>query len=155
MAGRALGEIVMAAPATDIASKRPNIAKLILAALLLCQASVSRAADAQTDSRAHGLRLFEQHCAVCHAARGEQQRAPDLPALQALASEDILNALTLGSMSGMARNLSDAQKRDIAQSIGAHAQGSGVSGDADAMSNRCSRRQSLPRPTLKANWPPD
>lgn len=142
----------MAAPATDIASKRPNIAKLILAALLLCQASVSRAADAQTDSRAHGLRLFEQHCAVCHAARGEQQRAPDLPALQALASEDILNALTLGSMSGMARNLSDAQKRDIAQSIGAHAQGSGVSGDADAMSNRCSRRQSLPRPTLKANW---
>lgn len=130
---------------------RTPLSRLFLSALLawflLSHASIGLAANPHPD----GLRLFEQHCAICHANR-DGQRAPDLSALQALAPEDILNTLTLGSMSGIAQGLSDSDKRDIAQSISAQPAGSGTSGDAGAMSHRCSSNPALTNPSAGAMW---
>jgi polyvinyl alcohol dehydrogenase (cytochrome) len=102
--------------------------------------------------RAEGLRLFEERCATCHGNSSAGQRAPDLPILMKLPPEEILNALTIGSMSGLAQNLSDAEKRLIAESLSAQPSGTGANGDANSMSNRCSSNPPLADPSAGPIW---
>ncbi len=110
-----------------------------------------RAADAPL-AGSQGLSLFDQHCAICHASSGGGQRAPGLAALQALPPEDILNVLTLGSMSGLAQGLSDPEKRAIALAVSAQSPGAGTSGDASSMSHRCSSDPPLADPSVGPIW---
>ena len=73
---------------------------------------------------------------MCHVSSSGGQRAPDLSVLRKLPPEEIVNALTIGSMSGQAQGLSEAEKRMIAEAISTQAAGTGVSGDAKSMSNQ-------------------
>jgi polyvinyl alcohol dehydrogenase (cytochrome) len=99
-----------------------------------------------------GLRLFEQHCAICHVNARGGQRAPDRSALKKLPPEEILNALTIGSMSGQARGLSDVEKRSIAESLSSQAFGTGMASDATSMSNHCASNPRLADPFAGPIW---
>jgi len=69
-----------------------------------------------------------------------------------LPPDEIFNALTIGSMSGIARTLSDADKRVIAESVGAQTPGTASSGDSKSMSNRCSSNPPLKDPSVVPAW---
>jgi polyvinyl alcohol dehydrogenase (cytochrome) len=99
-----------------------------------------------------GIQLFEQHCAMCHVSSSGGQRAPDLSVLRKLPPEEIVNALTIGSMSGQAQGLSEAEKRMIAEAISTQPAGTGASGDAKSMSNQCPSNPPLADPSSGAAW---
>jgi polyvinyl alcohol dehydrogenase (cytochrome) len=106
----------------------------------------------QHDTSNAGMRLFEQHCASCHGDSSAGQRAPDLAVLMKLPPEEIVSALTIGSMSGVAQGLTDAEKRIIAESLGTRQTGAAASGDAQSMSNRCASNPPLPDPATGPQW---
>jgi polyvinyl alcohol dehydrogenase (cytochrome) len=131
----------------------PVLFSILSASLLLSLAPNAKAAEgAPGGAAAEGLRLFEQHCSNCHATGSAGQRAPDLAALAKLPPEEILSALTTGSMSGIAQGLSDPDKRLIAQAISAQPAGAGTSGDAGSMSHRCASNPTLADPSAGARW---
>ncbi len=80
---------------------------------------------------------FVQHCAVCHASAGGS--APALAKLRQLSPESVYSALTSGVMRAQAKDLSDAQRRDIATYLGGRAPGLAESADARHMPNQCAR----------------
>src|SRR5206468_3257461 len=84
-----------------------------------------------------GIRLFEQHCAGCHAVSTPDNRAPDRESLRQRTPESILNALTTGSMAINAKDLTTAQKRVLAEQFTGHLLGAVQAGQASAMTNRC------------------
>ncbi len=124
---------------------------LLIAALLLASAPNARAAEAPPSTPTEGLKLFAQHCAICHAESGGG-RAPDFAALQKLPPVEILGDLTTGSMSGIAQGLPDPDKRLIAQAIGAPPIAAGASGDAGAMAHRCAANPTPADPSAGARW---
>jgi len=99
-----------------------------------------------------GIQLFEQHCAMCHVNSSAGQRAPDLSVLRKLPPEEIVNALTIGSMFGQAQGLSDGEKRMIAEAISTQPAGTGTSGDAKSMSNQCPSNPPLADPSSGPAW---
>jgi polyvinyl alcohol dehydrogenase (cytochrome) len=108
--------------------------------------------QAPSTSAPTGTQLFEQHCAMCHVSSSGGQRAPDLSVLRNLPPEEIVNALTIGSMSGQAQGLSDAEKRMIAEAISTQAAGTGASGDAKSMPHQCPSNPPLADPSSGAAW---
>jgi polyvinyl alcohol dehydrogenase (cytochrome) len=99
-----------------------------------------------------GAQLFAQHCAMCHVNSSAGQRAPDLSVLRKLPPEEIVNALTIGSMSGQAQGLSEAEKRMIAEAISTQPAGTVAGGDAKAMSNPCPSNPPFADPSSGAAW---
>jgi len=69
---------------------------------------------AQTPS---GAVLFENHCAACH--NGSDPRVPTIAALRQRTPESIVDALTIGLMRQQGADLSDADRRAVAEFIGA------------------------------------
>jgi polyvinyl alcohol dehydrogenase (cytochrome) len=104
---------------------------------LLC--AVVRFAAAQG---ARGISVFEEHCAVCHAAPSPDSRVPNRDSLRQRTPESILAAMTTGAMVEQARGLTDSQRREVAEYIAGRPVGSSTSGDASAMTNRCSASMS-------------
>ena len=81
--------------------------------------------------------IFEESCARCHGASADDNRAPDRDALRQQTPEAILDALTTGSMTVNARQLSADQRRVFAEFLAGRALGASASGDAATMPNRC------------------
>jgi polyvinyl alcohol dehydrogenase (cytochrome) len=104
---------------------------LIFAALLLSAAAETFAQGTG------GLFLFEQRCASCHVNPTAGSRAPTREQLQGRAPESILTAMTTGSMAPMAMELTEAQKRAIAEYAAGRAFGTAASGQASSMKNQC------------------
>jgi polyvinyl alcohol dehydrogenase (cytochrome) len=67
---------------------------------------------------ANGQALFESNCSMCHTAAGDA-RTPSAATLRQRTPEAILQALTTGPMREQGADLSDAQRRAIAQYLGA------------------------------------
>ncbi len=72
---------------------------------------------------APGARLFRQHCAICH--QGQAPGAPAKVFLQMMSPASILAAITTGMMSSEASSLDPAQKRQVADYLGAQNIGAG------------------------------
>ncbi len=68
--------------------------------------------------------LYQTHCAACH--EGGVPRAPHVLKFQMLGPETVLKALDGGLMSAQGASLSMAQKRSLAEFLGARALGSTV-----------------------------
>jgi polyvinyl alcohol dehydrogenase (cytochrome) len=66
----------------------------------------------------NGQALFESNCSMCHTAAGDA-RTPSAATLRQRTPEAILQALTTGPMREQGADLSDAQRRAIAQYLGA------------------------------------
>jgi polyvinyl alcohol dehydrogenase (cytochrome) len=64
-----------------------------------------------------GAALFDDHCAACHT--GSDPRVPTVAALRQRTPESIVDALTIGVMRQPGADLSDAERRAIAEFLGA------------------------------------
>jgi len=58
---------------------------------------------------------FERRCAICRDNPGPDSRAPSREALRQFTPERVLAALTTGAMVSNAANMSDAEKRTMAE----------------------------------------
>ncbi|MGH9385553.1 MAG: PQQ-binding-like beta-propeller repeat protein [Vicinamibacterales bacterium] len=81
-----------------------------------------QAQDATSSSRAAAL--FDNHCSVCHA--GNDPRVPSLAALRERTPEEIVAELTTGVMKQQSSELTDAERRAIAEFLGTRPQSTGA-----------------------------
>jgi polyvinyl alcohol dehydrogenase (cytochrome) len=96
------------------------------------------------------LGTFETRCGVCHTKPADD-RTPTRESLRARTPEQILDAITTGSMAVNATGLSDAQKRMLAEYITDRPLGAALSGQASAMKNRCAAKP-LGNPLTGPSW---
>jgi polyvinyl alcohol dehydrogenase (cytochrome) len=118
---------------------------LLSAITLLGSLLVSRSLSAQ------GIAVFQEHCAQCHAGPNPESRAPSREELTQRTPEAVLEAITTGPMEAMARDLTTAQKRTLAEYVVGRPLGSSASGDASSMPNRCAATP-MADPTKGPMW---
>lgn len=104
--------------------------------------------------------IFNSRCATCHQnvmasananALGPKS-APTTETLGQMTPEAIYAALTTGAMVGQARDLSDAQKRIIAEFFGGRPLGDADAGDAKNMSGHCDANPPIGDPSAQPGW---
>lgn len=88
-----------------------------------------------------GAVLYAQHCAQCHDATEPQARVPNRAALRAMAFEQVLGALTTGSMASMAKERTDDERRAIAAFVTGKAAAGAAPVTAAAASGQCAGAQ--------------
>ncbi len=98
-----------------------------------------------------GISAFERECSKCHG-NAAVERAPTPAAIRQMPPERIYAALTTGVMQTQAANLTDEQKRRLAEYMGGRPLGSAAVGDASQMPNRCPGDAKLPDPTKSPEW---
>jgi len=98
-----------------------------------------------------GISAFERECTKCHGNTAVE-RAPSPAAIRQMPPERIYAALTTGVMQTQAANLSDEQKRRLAEYMGGRPLGSAALGDASQMPNHCAAGATLPDPAKNPAW---
>ena len=96
-----------------------------------------------------GSTIFGNTCEGCH---GRLDSAPPPAMLKKLTPEKIYEALTTGNMKSQAADLTDIQKRDIAEWVSGRKLGAAESGDVKAMTNRCSSNPPIKDLTSSPGW---
>jgi polyvinyl alcohol dehydrogenase (cytochrome) len=81
----------------------------------------------------NGSAVFADHCATCHG--GTDQRIPTVAALRQRTPEAILDALVIGAMRQQGAELTDAERRAVAEFLGARPAGAPASADAARCTN--------------------
>jgi polyvinyl alcohol dehydrogenase (cytochrome) len=111
-------------------------------------------------ARMAALALFNSHCASCHQDVmassnenvGRAESAPSTETLGQMTPEAIYAALTTGAMIGQARDLSNAEKRIIAEFFGGRPLGNTNAGDARNMTGHCDANPPLSDPSTEPGW---
>src|SRR5689334_18719982 len=80
--------------------------------------------------------LFQQHCATCHGNL-TVDRAAGRPRLRRMTTEAIYGALSRGVMRLQAKDLTDQEKRQIAEELTGRKLDRNLAADAKAKSNLC------------------
>jgi polyvinyl alcohol dehydrogenase (cytochrome) len=101
------------------------------------------------DTEGAGSTIFGNNCESCH---GKVESAISPALMKKMTPEHIYEVLTKGAMVPMATNLTDQQKRDIAEWIGGRKLGASDLGDASKMSNQCSTSAQIRDLTTLPNW---
>jgi polyvinyl alcohol dehydrogenase (cytochrome) len=129
------------------------VAWLIVMVMLLTVAGVANAQEqAQPKGWVAAQILFEKNCSKCHGSANSQVQASARETLMKLSPEAIYAALTSGPMGAHDNNLTDDQKRLIAQHLGGRPFGVASVGDAKSMSNHCATNPPLADPSAGAVW---
>lgn len=104
-----------------------------------------------------GQVVFGRHCASCHDNPAMSDRAPDRRSLMKFTPEKIYAAVTTGSMAVPAKDLTEEQKRDVAEYLGGRLLDLTDTGSAEKMTNRCEANLPLRLRiySLPLNVPPD
>ena len=114
---------------------------------LLFFAAMSAPAFAQTPN---GQAIYDKSCASCHQLPGADSRAPNREGLRQFSPESILTALTTGNMYRQGYDLSDVEKRAVAEFLAGRALGSPT---PIAESARCTTPvPAMSDPTRGSNW---
>lgn len=113
------------------------------------QQTVPSANTPHGETEGAGSTIFGNYCENCH---GKVEAAPTPATLKKMTPEHIYFALTQGDMVAMAKELSDKQKRDIAEWVGGRKLGAADSGDASKMSNVCSSNPPLKEISSMPSW---
>src|SRR5947207_1777315 len=71
-----------------------------------------------------GAAIYQKSCASCHQQPGADSRAPNREGLRQFSPESILTALTTGNMYRQGYDLSDAEKKSVAEFLAGRAVGS-------------------------------
>ena len=100
-------------------------------------------------SEGPGSTIFGNNCEQCH---GKIEAAPTPATLKKMTPEHIYYVLTQGDMVQMAKDLTDLQKRQIAEWVGGRMLGSAESGDASKMPNRCTANPPIHDLTSTGSW---
>ena len=98
-----------------------------------------------------GISVFERECTKCHG-NAAVERAPSPAAIRQMPPERIYAALTSGVMRTQAVNLTDEQKRRLAEYMGGRPLGSAALGDASQMPNHCEGGATLSDPAKSPAW---
>lgn len=117
-----------------------------LAAILLLALSAAPAFGQAPD----GAAVYQKACATCHANPAADSRAPSRETLGQFSPESIVTALTTGNMFRQASELSDAEKKAVAEFLAGRAFGT-----APPLSNvgRCSSAPpAMTDPAKGSNW---
>src|SRR5262245_51281590 len=112
---------------------RPCFLSAVVVAAL---AAGSRAAQAQGLSESTGVNQYFNNCARCHEA-SDNHEAPRTSVLKQMTPEHIYEVLTTGSMRTAAADLTDQDKRLIAEWVGGRKIDTDSAGAADKMANPC------------------
>ncbi len=100
-----------------------------------------------------GQLIFEQHCASCHQnAANNKDRTPSLPTLMKFLPERVYSALTTGVMKGQGQELTDTEKRLLAEFLGGRQLGSAQAGDGAKMPNQCASKSSMDSSASGPAW---
>jgi len=97
-----------------------------------------------------GSTIFGNTCESCHG-NPKVDSAPSPATLKQMSPEKIYEALTTGTMAANAKELSDQQKRDIAEWVGGRKLNA-ASGDAQTMPNRCADNPPIKDLTSAPAW---
>jgi len=89
--------------------------------LLVVVVLIAAPAFAQTPN---GAAIYEKSCASCHQQPGADSRAPNREGLRQFSAESILTALTTGNMYRQGYDLSDAEKKSVAEFLAGRPVGS-------------------------------
>jgi polyvinyl alcohol dehydrogenase (cytochrome) len=84
-----------------------------------------------------GQVVLGHYCASCHDNPSTTTRAPDRRSLMKLTPEKIYATVTTGSMTVPAKDLTDEQKRAVAEYLGGRPLDLSDTGSAEKMPNRC------------------
>jgi polyvinyl alcohol dehydrogenase (cytochrome) len=95
---------------------------------------------------------YERRCAICHDNPGQASRAPSREALRQFTPERVFAALTTGPMAVNATNMTDADKRMMAELVTGKTFGGGVTKAASSMKNRCPAPLALNNPWTQPRW---
>ncbi|HTF65507.1 MAG TPA: PQQ-binding-like beta-propeller repeat protein [Edaphobacter sp.] len=98
-----------------------------------------------------GSTIFGNYCENCHG-NPKVAEAPSPATLRQMTPEKIYSTLTEGDMKTIAKDLSDGQKRDIAEWVGGRKLGAEANGDAKAMSNPCANNPPVKDLTSVPSW---
>jgi len=104
--------------------------------------------------------IFNNNCASCHKnvmSSADQNalrenNAPSTDTLAQMSPESIYLALTTGKMAQQAKDLSDDQKRVVAEFFGGRPLGTTESGDIKNMTNHCASSSQLGNPSAGVSW---
>ena len=144
----------------------------VMSALLGCLVSFPAARSAQQPqqtpppplvgppARIAAQAVFNSRCASCHQNAmasadqnaGRAASAPSTETLGQMTPEAIYAALTTGAMVGQARDLTDDQKRIIAEFFGGRPLGNADAGDAKNMTGHCDTNPPLADPSAQPGW---
>ncbi len=126
---------------------------IVCAAIVLSAFAPSARAQSKSPlPTSPGQTLFEDHCASCHAGPNHVDRAPDLKTLMEFTPEIVLAAMTTGNMVVPAQNLTDDEKRAIAEYLGGRPLDAKHSGSAESMSGHCPTNPPLMDPSAEPSW---
>src|SRR5689334_3006104 len=84
-----------------------------------------------------GAELYAQHCAQCHDAGDPQSRIPNRTALQSMAFEHVLRAITSGSMAPMVKDRTEDERKAIASFVTGRLAGDGALAGKTDTSGHC------------------
>lgn len=98
-----------------------------------------------------GSTIFGNYCENCHG-NPKVEGAPTPATLKQMTPERVYQALTTGDMVTLAKDLTDQQKRDIAEWVGGRKLGASDSGDAQKMPNRCESNPPIRDLTSAPAW---
>jgi polyvinyl alcohol dehydrogenase (cytochrome) len=121
-------------------------------------ATAPAAADAQNSINGasarteQGFGLFQQRCLSCHG-KAEYERAPSPAALREMSPEHIYEVLATGIMFPVIGNqLSDQQRKLVAEAVAGRLLGTAMSGDAAKMPNHCVANRPMSDPAQSPHW---
>ncbi len=97
-----------------------------------------------------GQPAYERACADCH--EGGVAKAPHKMFLQMMAADGILAAMTGGIMKRQAAELSDAERRAVAEYLSGHSLDEAVAASSAPVCTGDAARFDLGRPPAKAGW---
>ena len=103
-----------------------------------------------TDAR--GYLMYEERCAVCHGTTSLVPNAVSREALRAFSPERVFEALTTGTMAANASELSEQEKRGLAEYLTGRPFGNVADRSAAAMPNRCGSSMPMGDPSVGPQW---
>ncbi len=99
-----------------------------------------------------GFAVIQQQCMKCHG-KADMPQAPGVAALREFSGEKIYEFLTTGAdETHKPLNLSDNDKRHVAESLSGRLLGSDQIGDAKLMPNRCASNPPMADPSASPEW---
>ena len=109
-------------------------------------------ANGATAFTENGFGIFQEKCLRCHG-KPEYERAPSPSALREMSPEHLFEVLSTGVMYPIVgKDMSELQRRQVAESIAGRLMGTAVSGDAARMPNHCAANPPMAAPASGKDW---
>ena len=108
-------------------------------------------ADSAAQSESAGVNQYFVNCASCHESTDPANQAPRTAVLKQMTPERVFEAMTTGSMRTAAANITDADKRLIAEWVGGRKLDTDLMGAAEKMPNQCASHPAV-RESTAPSW---